>query len=169
MPTEAPPFIHTEAERAEMLTRMQDIARRDEISAGELEEVGWLILDRDADEVYDSEDGFGGQMLLPSRDKPEIALESAARGRYFYITILDGIDLNRETGEKIILDQDKKRGSLRWRVGIFNSMYSEFLGRRVEVDAGDYVMAIDSLSPGEHATLARRVVQAYQEGLTPNP
>ena len=160
---EVPTFIHSEAERAEMLTRMQVIAGRHEISADELEEVGWLILERDTD--YDLEGDFDGGVLLPNRDRPEIVLLGATKGEYFQIVMCDGIDINRYTGEFVQLSKDKDRGSLRWHVGIFGSMYSEILGRRIEVESRDDVMAVDPLSPREHASFAKRLVGSYVRGV----
>ena len=165
---EAPTFIHTEAERTQMLARMQEIASSYQISAKVLEEVGWLILERDAQEEWDKFDGndmFDGDMLLPERGEPRISLGPAMRGDHFNITILDGIDRNASSGEIVRLSEDEKRGGLRWRVGIFDTIYSETLGRRIQIEARDIVMAVDPLSLAEHAILAKRLVDNYVMGL----
>lgn len=158
--TEAEQFIHTEAERTEMLYRMQAIAGKDEMPAEDLEEIYYLILDRDADQ-HDVEYGLYDSMrILPNHEQPAIALGPSNRESHeASIILLDGLDRARDTGEDIRSDQED--GHLMWRVGLINSMYSEFLGRRVLVDVGEYVMAADPLTDREHAILAKRLVENY--------
>lgn len=162
--TEAPQFIHTEDERTQMLYLMQAIAGKDEMPAEDLEEVYYLIWNRDADQ-HDVEYGLYDSMrILPNHEQPAIALGPSNRETHeASIILLDGLDRSRDTGEDIRSGQEE--GHLRWHVGLINSMYSEFLGRRVLVDAGEYIMAEDPLTDREHAVLAKRLVENYTLGI----
>lgn len=167
---EAPTFIHSEEVRAEMLARMQEIAGNDEIPAEELEEVGWLILKRDSVEeeieIFEGKEMLDVRMHLPTDDKPEFLVGAATRGEYFEFTVLDGINPSVESGEILRLSNDE--GSLSWRVGIFDTIYSEIQGKRIAIQPRDIVMALEPLSPKEHAIFAKRIVEAYIMGVMQN-
>lgn len=104
----------------------------------------------------------GTSLSLPTYEDAEVILrpEGTPEENSFDITLADGLDRSADSGEVIRLDKDE-RGGLRWKVGLINTMRSEFLGRRVMVDAGEYIMAVDPLTPKEHAALAKRIVNTY--------
>lgn len=161
--TEVPTYLHSEAERAAMLIKIKDIASKAEISAEELQEVGWLILNRDQEVGEDLGGVFDGEWRLPNDESPKIEIAGAIKDEYFIIGLLDKIEPGSEdAGEQIIMEVDEK-GRLRWHVGLLNSMYSEFYGRRVPIESDNYLVAKDPLSPRDHAVLARRLVEVYNE------
>jgi hypothetical protein len=156
---EAPQFVYTEAERADMLTKMKDMAGREVLSAEELSDVGWLIIDRDAPEKYAPE--FDGTIDIRDLDKGEtFTLGPAVRGEGFNMEIQT---VNSTPDEFLILEKDV-RGGLRWQLSFLaGRMYpSRFLNKNFEAD-GDIVEGIAPLSPQEHASVAKRLVDAYQK------
>lgn len=165
---ESSKFTYSEATRTQMLEKMQTIASKEEISAKELEDVAWLILGIDTikGKEIDDKKGFVGEVALPNLENTTLVLENAKRSEYFDILLADGTkDIRGRSGEYVCMREE--RGSLRWRVGMYDTGFSKFLGREIKYETGiDLIMAVEALSPKEHSVLAKRLVAVYQESLS---
>ncbi len=152
MAAEASSYIHSEEERAEMLNRIGEFASKDELSAQELVDLGYLLMDRDADKkMLDAGDTYRdrgiGQYIFAASPKTDQETDFQIYN-----------DSNRR--ELIELEEDIE--SLAWRVSFLSdALYSGMLSRKIEVSPMRWVSANDILTSRDHASIAKRLVTDY--------
>ncbi len=159
-----------------MHARIEDLAKRDSLSARELKEFVFLIYDKVQYDEGETTVVYDQQMFLPSREAPKIIM-SVSGPKYLrgiYITLAEEVNTenpNRPTGEMIVLEDAVR---VEWRVGIHDSAPSDFLGRRIAFDTfnlsgGGILFARDPLTNEEHARVAKTIHQPYLDSLNQSP
>ncbi len=146
-----------------MLIEAEELARKDELTAGELKSFFYLIFDSILEGPEDREDE---NPKLPSQERPAISFEGdwrldAAR-EFAFITILDGLNDDYESGEILRLSS-RDDGTFLWDVGANNSFYSEFLGKRVYTGRPESGYGDEPLTDKNHAKAAKLVWEAFTQ------
>ncbi len=149
----------------EMQARIEELAEKDELTARELKEFVFLIHDKtQADQG--EEISYEERMFLPSSKDPKIIFSVSDRKylRGVYISLVEkDRDSGHLTGEMFLLQEVQ---SPEWYVGVRDSAYFEFLGRRAPLDIYplgiNIAFARDPLTDQEHAKLVKLVYEAYK-------
>ena len=150
----------TPQERSASLARAKELAAKEELTAEELKDFVYAIWAVSDTNGLDSEHG---DRFFPSGENRRFLLWKSSRsdndGDYVQVNILDGI--TPDSGEIFVLDE--KKGELFWTTGIFDSFYSEFLGRREKLffPGKDSLKSETPLNPQECARLAKTLWEAY--------
>jgi len=165
MAVELGKFTHSEEERAAMDYHISmSTINKTEMSARELRDLVYMIYERDEIEEDLRLGQYDRDLPLPDENKPEILFRPGLpEDNFFDIVILDGLDVEHDSGEYVRLTADD-RGRLRWKIGIAGSVHSEALGRRVLLDPSEIVFSKSPITPIEHLAVAQKVVTAWVMG-----
>ena len=150
----------TPQERSASLARAKELAAKEELTAEELKDFVYAIWAVSDTNGLDSKNG---ERFFPSSENRRFLLWASSPSNdndyYADLTILDGV--TPDSGEIFMLD--KIRDELIWTTGIFDSFYSEFLGRREKLffPGKDSLKSETPLNPQECARLAKTLWEAY--------
>ena len=155
-----------------MQARIEELARKTQLSPDELIEFIYLVWDKISLDEGDKDIQHDGQMKLPSRENPIILLKVGNPDEMFSeIIFLDNLSKQpvNESGEIVSLVEDTELKT-QWKVGLFDSTYSELLQRRVLLDDENIegvINAVDPLTPKECSGFPGKIYEAYQASQKP--
>ncbi|MEK6852562.1 MAG: hypothetical protein AABX59_01655 [Nanoarchaeota archaeon] len=147
----------------EMLARINELAEKPEISAKEFGEFVDLIWDKACEDSEADRDQVNFVYLPIEEVEAKILIERYSDSSFTGITLVDGLDhINRwfPTGERVVGEEEN--GELVWKVAVLDSVYSEFLGKRIMLDGIDEALkSTDPLNPSDLARLAMLMRDSY--------